>query len=153
MNNAIAGGIAGLLATVPMTVAMELMHDQLPPQEQYPLPPREITEKISEEAGVDDDMSETQHRLATVAAHFSYGSACGAVYGFAAPALPGPPIARGVAFGLAVWTTSYLGVLPSLGILRPAQQHPKRRNALMLAAHVIWGVATGVIVEALINDE
>lgn len=40
----IAGSVAGCVATLPMTLAMEAMHRQLPPEEQYPLPPREITD-------------------------------------------------------------------------------------------------------------
>jgi putative membrane protein len=41
---------------------------------------------------------------------------------------------------------SYLGLLPALGILRPATEHPERRNALMIVAHLIWGSITGLIV-------
>jgi hypothetical protein len=39
-----------------------------------------------------------------------------------------------------------------LGILRPATEHPARRNALMIGAHVVWGVALGLIVEQLLSD-
>lgn len=152
MDRALAGGIAGLAATLPMTISMEMMHDNLPPEEQYPLPPREITEKLAEEAGVDDDLSEKEHRAATLAAHFGYGAACGVVYGLASPVLPGSPVARGIGFGLAVWTGSYLGLLPSLGILKSAKEHPMRRNALMIAAHVVWGAATGLATEAMSDD-
>jgi hypothetical protein len=55
----------------------------------------------------------------------------------------------GVALGLGVWTASYLGVLPALGILRPATEHPARRTALMIAAHVVWGSALGSTLQAL----
>lgn len=153
MDRALAGGIAGLAATLPMTIAMKLMHENLPPEEQYPLPPREITEKVAEEAGVDDDMTEDQHRAATLAAHFGYGTACGIVYGIASPVLPGSPTARVIGFGLAVWTGSYLGLLPSLGILKSATEHPARRNALMIAAHVVWGAATGLATETMSDGD
>jgi putative membrane protein len=53
--------------------------------------------------------------------------------------------ATGTAFGLLVWTASYLGLLPSAGILSPATAHPARRNALMIVAHVIWGVTLGLL--------
>ena len=39
-----------------MTASMMLMHRTLPRREQYPLPPRIITERIADEAGVRDDM-------------------------------------------------------------------------------------------------
>ena len=44
-------------------------------------------------------------------------------------------------FGLGVWAASYLGWIPGLRILEPATQHPAHRTALMLMAHVIWGVS------------
>jgi hypothetical protein len=34
---------------------------------------------------------------------------------------------------------SYFGIMPTLRILRPAHEHPLRRNALMIAAHLVWG--------------
>ncbi|MCA1636528.1 MAG: hypothetical protein LC802_23280 [Acidobacteria bacterium] len=53
---------------------------------------------------------------------------------------------------MAVWAGSYLGWLPAAGILRPATEHPPRRTALMIAAHVVWGVAAGLVVESLTDD-
>ena len=38
-----------------------------------------------------------------------------------------------------VWVLSYFGIMPGLRILRPAHDHPGRRNALMIAAHLVWG--------------
>ena len=52
-----------------------------------------------------------------------------------------------MAYGLAVWTTGYLGLLPALGALRPATEHPPRRTALMIAAHVVWGAALGLLAD------
>jgi uncharacterized membrane protein YagU involved in acid resistance len=49
----------------------------------------------------------------------------------------------GATFGLGVWVASYLGLMPMLGILRPATRHPARRNALMIAAHLVWGGVLG----------
>lgn len=149
MNNHIAGGVAGLAATAPMTLAMELMHQQLPWQERYPLPPREITEKLAEEAEIEDEMSEEEQLVATLASHFGYGTACGVVYSTVADKLSGPPALRGIQFGLVVWAGSYLGLLPAMGILKPATEHPMRRNALMIAAHVVWGAATGAITDSI----
>lgn len=152
MKDVVAGGISGFIATAPMTAAMEAMHRQLPWYEQYPLPPREITEKMAEEAGMDDNLDEEEQVEATLVNHFAYGAACGTVYGMMARHLPGPPVAHGIGFGLVVWTGSYLGLLPALGILKPATEHPARRNALMIAAHVVWGAAAGMAFNALAED-
>jgi hypothetical protein len=136
-----------------MTLAMKLMHERLPREEQYPLPPREIAEEVAEKVGVNEHLGEEERRAATWASHFAYGAACGALYG----ALSGEgaderPALAGVGFGLAVWAGSYLGWLPAAGILAPATKHPARRNALMIAAHVVWGATTGFAVERLSDD-
>jgi putative membrane protein len=46
-----------------------------------------------------------------------------------------------------VWAGSYLGLLPVLGILSPATRHPTGRNALMIAAHIIWGATLGILTD------
>lgn len=89
MNTGVKGTIAGLVATVPMTLAMEAVHDQLPPHEQYSLPPRLITERVTADADT--------------------------------------------------------GLLPTVGILRPAIEQPPRRTAPMIAPHVVWGGVLGAL--------
>jgi hypothetical protein len=152
MNGILLGAVAGLAATVPMSLAMKLMHEQLPEHEQYPLPPRAVTMEVAERAGVREHLDEGEREAATWAAHFGYGAACGALYGALAAGSRVPPLAAGVGFGLAVWAGSYLGWLPAAGILRPATEHPPRRNALMMAAHVVWGAGLGLAVAGL-SDE
>ncbi|HEV2708046.1 MAG TPA: DUF6789 family protein [Pyrinomonadaceae bacterium] len=146
MKNILLGALSGLVATVPMSVAMKLMHEQLPEQEQYPLPPRAVTMNIAEEVGVREHLDEEEREGLTWASHFAYGAACGALYAPLARRAPLPPVVSGVAFGLAVWAGSYLGWLPAAGILSPATEHPARRNALMIGAHVVWGAAAGALV-------
>ena len=154
MNRILSGALAGLAATAPMTAAMKLMHERLPPDEQYPLPPREVAEGLAEKVGVVEELDERERVAATWASHFAYGAACGALYGaLSGRGADGRPALAGVGFGLAVWGVSYLGWLPAAGILAPATQHPARRNALMIAAHVVWGATTGLLTEKLSEDE
>jgi hypothetical protein len=125
------GGIAGVAATLAMTSVMSRLHRRLPEAERYPLPPREITERVL--GGTDE-----QIRDRAMTAHFLYGGACGAALAFVRPTA-GP--AEGALAGMAIWAGSYFGWVPGLGILRPASAHPARRNALMIAAHLVWGTA------------
>lgn len=141
------GWIAGGVATGPMTVAMILWHRRLPPAQRYPLPPREITEKLEDKAGLKGGLSEPAESAATLLAHFGYGAAAGLLYALLAGKVRVPRLATGVAFGLAVWTVSYLGVLPGAGVLKSAAEHPAKRNLLMIAAHVIWGAVLGFVVQ------
>jgi hypothetical protein len=138
-----SGALAGFAAVGPMTALMEAAGRLLPREEQEPLPPRQITERVAERVGAEDDMTEEQTAAATMAGHFGYGTGSGAGYGALAPHLPGPPVARGVAFALGLWTASYLGWLPAAGLYRPATRDSAGRNALMIAAHVLWGAILG----------
>jgi hypothetical protein len=144
----LSGAVAGFAGTVPMTVAMEKMFHELPPSEHYPLPPSEITERVEEE-GLGEPLPMPHHKTLTLLSHFGYGTAIGTVYALTASKLPFGPVVNGSLFGLAVWAGSYLGWIPALGILSPATEHPPRRTALMIIAHLIWGSATGLLVDKL----
>jgi uncharacterized membrane protein YagU involved in acid resistance len=143
------GALAGFVASVPMGAAMLTMHRLLPAHEQYPLPPHEITAELAEKADLEEHLDQPEHKLATTISHFAYGAASGALYASVAHRLPLSPAVGGALFGLALWTGSYLGWLPAAGILRPATEHPARRNALMVVAHIVWGAVTGVVVDQL----
>lgn len=138
----IVGALAGAAATVPMTVLMLEWHRRLPNSEQYPLPPREIFDEIVEQADADKHLGESERVALSLAGHFAYGASCGAIY---QTIIKRPTAANGAVYGVGVWTASYLGWLPAFKILRPATEHPLKRNALMIAAHVVWGSCLGEI--------
>lgn len=131
------GGIAGFVGTLAMTSAMARAHGRLPPEERYPLTPREIVDSTSAKAGV--GLGDEAAKDATLAAHFLYGAACGALI---AVAEPRPSESKGAIAGAGVWLASYLGWIPGVGILTPATEHPWRRNLLMIGSHLVWGVTT-----------
>jgi hypothetical protein len=132
LQRIILGALAGFSATMAMTAAMRHLAPRLAPPDRYPLPPREITETISPARG------ERPLQTQTLLAHFGYGALTGAFF-----ALLPRQRGAGVPYGVAVWALSYLGWIPALGILAPASRHPRERNLLMLAAHVVWGAALG----------
>lgn len=136
------GGIAGFVGTLAMTAAMRRMHEQLPPRERYPLPPREIIDSVTEES-----LSDERAKDVTTAAHFAYGAASGALLGVANVMLG--PVSGGLA-GVGVWLGSYMGWIPGARVLKPATEHPPRRNLVMLGAHVVWGVATARAMRELV---
>lgn len=156
MKNWITGLLAGSLATAPMSAVMVWMHHRLPRHERYPLPPAQITARIAAQAAEKAEMAEhldsTRLRAATVLAHFGFGATTGVFYAEVRKYLPGPPAVQGMLFGLGVWTSFYLGLLPAAGILSPATEHPARRNALMIVAHLIWGAVLGIAVERWENE-
>ena len=145
MNKIVAGTLAGLTATAPMTAAMVAMHKALPAHERYPLPPRKVTMRAAKKVGMKKHLDEPQRTAATLAAHFGYGAAMGGIFALLAPRAPGRPMVKGVTWGLIVWATSYLGLLPATGLHEPATQHPRERNLLMILAHVVWGGSLGLL--------
>jgi uncharacterized membrane protein YagU involved in acid resistance len=145
MNKIVAGTLAGLTATAPMTAAMIAMHKALPTHERYPLPPRKVTMRFARKSGVKKYLDEPEKKAATLAAHFGYGAAMGGIFALLAPRAPGRPVPKGIAWGLIVWASSYLGLLPATGLHEPATRHPRQRNLLMILAHVIWGGSLGLL--------
>ena len=75
---------------------------------------------------------------------FLAGAVVGAV-GAVARYLPLGPVGNGVAYGLAVWAGSYLGWLAAVGVLPPATHEPAGKNAVMIAAHVVWGATLSLL--------
>jgi uncharacterized membrane protein YagU involved in acid resistance len=60
---------------------------------------------------------------------------------------------KGMIFGLLVWFSSYLGLLPATGILHQPKEQPPRPNLLMIVAHLVWGAALGVCADRWITEE
>ncbi len=142
--------LAGLIATMPMTAVMLLMYRFLPRSEKYPLPPRQITMKMAQEMGAKDELDRPQERTAaTLVGHFSYGVGAGAVYPLAAGWLPLPGWLRGILYGLVVWLVSYMGWVPAANLLPKPSDTPQRRNALMIAAHMVYGATLGWVARNL----
>jgi len=140
MNRLLAGAIAGAVASAAHTVAMLGVRCMARGAQREPVPPVQVTAALARRAGV-RPRSAAGLRAAAALLHFGYGAAAGAVYGALHPHLPSRPAASGIGFGLLVWAASYLGWLPAAGLIRPATREPLPRNAMMLLAHVAWGVA------------
>lgn len=169
MQAELAGATAGFVATAPMTAAMEVMHRMLPDHERYPLPPRQIVDNATQMGGAEEAVPGQSHHPAerhsglhperenragvALAAHFAFGAMAGSAYGPIARTRPSHPALAGMGYGLLVWGSQYLGVLPAVGVLSNAKDHPARRNALMIAAHVIWGATLGIISDRLLEPE
>lgn len=149
MNKYVAGLLAGCLATGPMTGVMELLYRRLPASQRYPLPPRLGTMQVAKALGLDKQLDEDERVELTTVAHFASGAALGAIYAAGGAKVRAHPVLKGAVFGVLAWGVNYLCALPSAGIMTPATQHPAKRNALMIAAHLAWGITTALLVERL----
>ena len=154
MNKYIAGALAGAAATIPMSALMLFLHRQIPKRERRALPPEQITKKIADELGAGEIVDEeTESKVVTLVNHFAYGAASGAAYAAVASKIDLPPVLKGTVYGLAVWTGSYLGWLPLFGVRESATERPASENAMMIAAHVIFGAALGQALETLSDEQ
>ena len=145
MNGALMGAAVGTLATVPMTMFWEVMHEHLPGEPPRPLPPREVAEALAVKAGVSRQMSESQMQWLALAAHFGYGAFTGAIFGAIAPHRTSAAVGAGMLFGLGVWTASYLGWMPATGVRHSPKYDLPARTGLIVASHVVWGAAAGLL--------
>ncbi len=145
-QSVIEGAAAGFAATVPMTAV--IAGGRAAGWLRTP-PPVEITENVAELAGEDPDIDSAEFQAGWLAAHFGYGAVCGAAYAKVRPALPCPDAVSGLLFGGAVWGISYLGLLPALRLFPPAKKDSPRRQAVMIAAHAVFGLSLAGIERAL----
>jgi hypothetical protein len=132
---------------VPMTAAMRLQHRFLPVHEKYSLPPRKITMRMAKKFRSGQlllRLRPKRQRRLSLLSHFGYGAAVGAPYTALTDRLPGKPVYKGMAYGLLVWTVSYLGWLPATGLWKPKEESAKRKG-LMIASHLIWGGFLGAL--------
>lgn len=141
--------LAGTLATVPMSLFMLAAHRFLPGKQRYALPPEVITAEVSRRSRARLHWNKKVLVGSTLLSHFGYGAAMGALY---TPLertsfLPAP--VRGTLFGLGVWASSYLGLLPLLRFRAAGHREPGHRNLMMILAHVIWGSVMGATADAL----
>jgi uncharacterized membrane protein YagU involved in acid resistance len=146
-NRMLRGAAAGFAATVPMTLVMEAMRAALPAEQHRRMPPREIVdrsiEKAEETAGTSANLDRSDRAALTTVAHFAFGTAAGALYGAFGPRRPS--VLAGIAYGLGVWAAAYGVGLPSLGLHPAAPDDTKDRNEVLIASHVVWGAAVGML--------
>jgi uncharacterized membrane protein YagU involved in acid resistance len=107
------------------------------------MPPEKITARLLNRAGVRRSAAQ-QDAIATVL-HFGFGAAAGAGFGVVAPRRVTIRVPAGMAYGAAIWGLSYLGWVPALGVMAPAQRDRVDRQATMLAGHLIFGATLGLL--------
>jgi uncharacterized membrane protein YagU involved in acid resistance len=141
------GAAAGFAATVPMTIAMEGLRAWLPREQVRRMPPREIVDRTVAQTGQSHYLDEADRILITTAAHFGFGAAAGAAYGaiFDSSQSRGMSTLTGIGYGLAVWALAYGVGLPSLGLHPAATNDTEDRNEVLIASHVVWGAALGIL--------
>lgn len=145
-RSATAGAVAGIVATLAMSVVM------LPAQWLGLLgtePPRRISDRIFNATGSGARAPEAHRRVGTALIHLGIGSVGGALFGI------GRLLSRrrgrapivGLGFGSALWGVNYIVAAPMLKLFQPPWDDRPGRPPVMLAANALYGVITAVLVE------
>jgi uncharacterized membrane protein YfcA len=153
VRNSVVGALGGLAGVAAMTATMEVYYRLLPADQRRPLGPSLIVQRVTPAAVRTGAHGERRHLLLTLAAHVGYGTTSGAAYALTMSKTPLPTPLKGLVFGLALFAVSYLGWLPSAGILRPASDYPAGRNAGLIIAHLIYGSVTALVAGALAHED
>jgi uncharacterized membrane protein YagU involved in acid resistance len=115
-------------------------------------PPRLAVRLVTGKAGLWQQLSARQRSRLSWVSHFGYGALMGGVYAPVAARYGAGGAGSGIAFGVAVWAGSYLGVLPTMGIRRPVQKSFRDDHVQLVAAHLVWGAALGWLAKKLRKD-
>jgi hypothetical protein len=117
-------------------------------------PPRRVVDEAVEQAPGPDPSSPTRNVLAT-GLHLIVGGvmALGIVPLLVGLRGAGPRfrrhVAAGAALGVSLYVLNYAGLAPALGILPPPTRDRPGRQPTMLAAHLVYGIVLGAVVDAL----
>lgn len=138
------GATAGTVSTLPMSLLMlgaqkmGLMGKQ---------PPEKITEAALNEI-MDEPVQEPVEDALSVVNHFAFGAVAGALYG-GLRREEMSQIAQGMVFATGVWSGSYMGWVPALGIMPPATRDREGRPESMFVAHLVFGACLGALTQWL----
>ena len=109
-------------------------------------PPTTITRRALEGAGVETHTDDALS-IAAPLAHLGFGALGGVIYSLVrrlAPGIPGPLL--GILVALGIYGVSYKGWVPALGILPPPEEDRPGRPAVMITAHVVYGLVLGMLI-------
>jgi Family of unknown function (DUF6789) len=139
-DSAIRGGVAGILATIAMSLPMLAARRSGLIDRQ---PPEEITDRLASSASA--PLEGSGLTFGTAVAHIGFGALAGILYGSITRHLG---VGRtgawlGPAYGLLIWALGYRGILPRLGLIRTTDEAGGARDGVMLFAHLVFGAVLG----------
>ncbi len=84
-----------------------------------------------------------------MATHLTYGSLWGTLYGLLQARYRRQPAYFGAAYGLAVWLVGPAVLVPTMKLMRPPWDEPPVRTSMMVAGHIVYGLAVAAAFEVL----
>ncbi|HET8910038.1 MAG TPA: hypothetical protein VFN23_01155 [Ktedonobacteraceae bacterium] len=152
------GAMLGAAATVPMTAFMIAAYRFLAEEQRAALPGKLVVddmlaqdrEHANGQSNLNVSLNDGQKLSAALTSHFAFGASMGSLYSGVAGRWPlnkMPGVLKGGMFGAGVWGAGYLGWVPGMKIAPSAGEDTVQHNALMVAAHIVWGATLGILDE------
>ena len=158
------GGLAGLVGTAAITVAMkstpaimERLGMSMPPPKTADAKEKasgEPTEKLAEKVSTgvfEQPIDEDTRQAAGQAIHWSYGAAWGVLYGIVANSLRVPHLLLGLLFGGAVGAVAST-LVPAMGLAAAPADQPAAKNGMQMAFTLLYGLVTALVFRVLSRD-
>lgn len=142
-----AGAAAGVLATAAMSVFMKAWQLAMPRERGKAIPPGEPVQGAAEKLDVWRKLPPASRTGLTWLSHFGYGTTMAVAYAGARQEIGGPAAVSGALYGLGLWGASWGAWLPAADLVRWPEEKSAQRNAMMIAAHVVWGAVLGLSLE------
>lgn len=142
-RRALQGAGAGIVATTAMSGVMWLAQRAGWLGE---MPPKKIVRVAAERTDAPPDPE--RDRALGGLLHYAIGAGAASLYALAGGGRAAPR-ATGIGFGLLVWATGYLGLLPAARVMPMPSKDRRGRPATMIVAHVVYGYLVGRTVQAL----
>jgi hypothetical protein len=105
--------------------------------------PAQLAKRVIEGVFLVDEVPASKIGLLTEVMHWGYGTAWGGVYGLLAGTTGRSTVRGGLAFGLGVWTSSYVELVPT-GLYEPPWKYSAEVVGLDLSYHLVYGTGTAV---------
>lgn len=149
-RNALRGALAGIAATAAMTrIARDWVQIRHPDTELHYHPLTNL-QWLVQKVGRRRPLPEHAAVPLAHALHYGYGALAGAAFAVSLDEAGRFPWAlRGGAYGLFLWTVSFCGYVPLLGIYKPAWRFEAQEREVTLLAHGSYGIALAAVLEAL----
>lgn len=142
------GFVAGFTGTVAMTAVITvevltgLMREEPAPET--------VSAHAEEAVGLREHLPEPAFQVSWLMQHFGYGTNGGVGYALARRFLPvEQPVLAGMMYGIALYLIGYAGWLPVLHLYPLPQRNPRRKVAMLVAEHLVYGTTTALVYQAL----
>lgn len=151
----IAGVLGGLAASFMMEQFQTLwskVGNEIRPNKKPGRPADPATVKMAQtisKAVTGEKISAARKPIAGEAVHYAMGAASGAIYGVATEFIPLATAGDGLVFGTGVWLAADNGVVPALGLAKPANEIPISTHVYALASHLVYGFVAETVRQAL----